>query len=287
MMISYCFIQTVLAIYVQSIPRTSFNMSFEIMSARVIVTIFGLNTLLSINCQSFFSVLNFHSELVAPLNGNISTMYYVGVSFTYCKTMFEETNNSYNVMNYKRLYTLCEIHGNTGANGETTLDSDALGSVTIFKYRTESGNLALDKHAKQSSQSAQDSASVAGLAVDGDKTTDYHKKINDSVWIFHCSHTAKNTTGQWWMVDLEDMFQVSDIVVWGRVDCCWDDKIKGLMAAVGVGVTGMQPCGEQFQGPSSENPFNFTCTPSLIGRFVKIYRDDSMPISLCEVEIYS
>ncbi|XP_052805664.1 fucolectin-1-like [Mya arenaria] len=190
-------------------------------------------------------------------------------------------------MMYKRMYTLCEIHGNTDANSQTTLNSEALGSVTIFKYKKGSDNLALHKYTQQSSQSAQDPDAVAGLAVDGENTTDYHEANPAPVGTFHCSHTAIDTPGQWWMVDLGDMFLVSSILVWGRDDCCWDERIKGLKAAVSVGVTGMQPCGKQFQGPTSENPFNFTCKPSLIGRFVKIYREDSMPISLCEVEIYS
>ncbi|XP_052820023.1 fucolectin-5-like [Mya arenaria] len=157
------------------------------------------------------------------------------------------------------------------------------GSYVAIKYTKGIGNVALGKHAWQSSPYVTELA-YPGLAVDGDKTTTL---LQDGGNIYFCTHTSTGLTPQWWMVDLERTYQVSIIVVWGRERFGWDSRTKGLAATVGIGVTNMHQCGDQFQGSVSENPFNFTCKSPLVGRFMKIFREDSEPVTLCEVEVYS
>ena len=44
----------------------------------------------------------------------------------------------------------------------------------------------------------------------------------------HYAHTnGRDTTSQWWMVDLGDLFSITDIYLHGRVGQCKYDGIRG------------------------------------------------------------
>ena len=69
-------------------------------------------------------------------------------------------------------------------------------------------NLALGKPTKQSTT---DKYGVSSKAVDGNNNTDYGVRS--------CTHTAP-TKGNWWQVDLGSVYEIRDVVITNRADCC-------------------------------------------------------------------
>jgi len=68
--------------------------------------------------------------------------------------------------------------------------------------------LALGKPTKQSTTHL---IGVSSKAVDGNKNTNYTFE--------GCTHT-KNSTGSWWQVDLGSVYEIRDVVITNRADCC-------------------------------------------------------------------
>eukprot|EP00116_Pleurobrachia_bachei_P000230 sb/3460492/ len=89
-----------------------------------------------------------------------------------------------------------------------------------------------------------------------------------------CTHTAA-TTGNWWMVDLEDNFLVEKIKITNRGDCC-RDRIDGAKVYVGD-----ELCGTiEYSG--LKNTYTLDC--GMVGSFVRIVNDNSY-LTLCEVRV--
>ena len=71
-------------------------------------------------------------------------------------------------------------------------------------------NLALGKPAKQSTTLYNAKAS---RAVDGDRAKKNTKEQ------FNCTHSSKSV-GNWWEVDLGTVYEIRDVVITNRADCC-------------------------------------------------------------------
>ena len=69
-------------------------------------------------------------------------------------------------------------------------------------------NLALGKPARQSTVTNNAGPS---RAVDGNKNSIFRAK--------HCTHSA-NIKGNWWQVDLGAVYEIRDVVITNRGDCC-------------------------------------------------------------------
>ena len=69
-------------------------------------------------------------------------------------------------------------------------------------------NLALGKPTKQSTVTDNGRPS---RAVDGNRNTDFFS--------LSCTHSA-NITGNWWQVDLGAVYEIWDVVITNRGDCC-------------------------------------------------------------------
>jgi len=144
--------------------------------------------------------------------------------------------------------TLCEV--------EVLSDPDFIGGDGL-------ANLA---KGKPTSQSSTGWGGVPSRAVDGKKSTQWSSGT--------CTHTAA-TTGNWWMVDLEDNFLVEKIKITNRGDCC-RDRINGAKVYVGD-----ELCGEiEYSGIT--NTYSMKC--GMVGNFVRIVNDNSY-LTLCEVQV--
>ena len=85
----------------------------------------------------------------------------------------------------------------------------------VFKQEfTVSGiNIALGKDTHQSSTKTPTQLFDSKLAVDGKIKT---KCIACGS---RCTHTS-NERHEWWAVDLGDIYQITNVVIYGRTDCC-------------------------------------------------------------------
>ena len=80
-------------------------------------------------------------------------------------------------------------------------------------------NIALDKPTSQSSTAHSGESS---RAVDGNN--------DGSWWIGSTTHTHW-TSGNWWKVDLEESYEINDIVVYNRKDCC-QDRLQDFIVTI-------------------------------------------------------
>ncbi|XP_070574606.1 uncharacterized protein [Ptychodera flava] len=139
-------------------------------------------------------------------------------------------------------------------------------------------NMALGKHAEQSSSSLQYGPQVvAASAVDGNTNADFHQ--GDS-----CTHTSFEFE-PWWKVDLGDEYVVNHIVITNRKDCC-RDRLVGAVVRVGLSATIMQNdvCGTV---TSRRLVTAFNCR-SLLGRYASVQLEQLKNyLTLCEVEVYA
>ena len=80
--------------------------------------------------------------------------------------------------------------------------------IYICFYLSVGTNIAFEKRTKQSSQ---EHSRHSEFAVDGDFSTNVHTA--------NCAHTEFENQ-PWWVVDLGRIYTVTQVVVYGRTDCC-------------------------------------------------------------------
>jgi hypothetical protein len=137
-------------------------------------------------------------------------------------------------------------------------------------------NLALNKPAQQSTSSSV-WPGAAALAVDGNALGDYYTQ--NSV-----THTDREAN-PWWRVDLGDTYDISDIEVFNRTDCC-SARLQGAQVFVG-NIASNNPTDfvevATLSGSSSVQNFNGI---SVRGRYVLIRHVRSEILSLAEVKVF-
>ena len=152
-------------------------------------------------------------------------------------------------------------------------------------------NIALGKAARQSTTRA--AGGAASRATDGN--TDGHFFRSNSV-----THTAGNETRAWLEIDLGTIYDISQIKLWNRTDCC-AERLDNYMIFTSTR-SRMQASGSGMGEPFTEdpvsfqhiNPISFNATEPALGRYVQVVKFGNNPIgtsagflSLAEVEVFS
>ncbi|CAG2196391.1 unnamed protein product [Mytilus edulis] len=118
-----------------------------------------------------------------------------------------------------------------------------------------------------------------------------------SVWVggdFLCAHTDSNDNQkQWWAVDLQNVYDINLIHIYGRTDCCPNNLVNLDVEVI------MPTCTcNRWNNLDEGNIFHchyqasnilrttINCPPDTRGRFVRIKRRDTEPLYICEIEIY-
>ena len=147
------------------------------------------------------------------------------------------------------------------------------------------GNIALGKQANQSSTYTSKTLEElnlypsADLAVDGNTNSSFRSGGS-------CSHTL-GTTPAWWLVDLADVFWISRLVIYNRMESPW--KLHDLNITTGVTLDNMLFCA-YFEGPGTPENLvvDIDCGQTLYGRYVRIEKvTGGSALTLCEVMIFS
>jgi hypothetical protein len=151
----------------------------------------------------------------------------------------------------------------------------------IYASASSGPNLALGKHATQSSTYGM---ADAALAVDGNTNGDYNA---GSV-----THTSSKRNA-WWEVDLGNSSPITSVVVWNRTDCCMD-RLKDYW--VFLSDTPFAPADtpdtlktrlgtwSRFE-PGSPSPSTIIDAGGAHGRYVRIQLADENFLSLAEVQV--
>ncbi|XP_076105924.1 uncharacterized protein LOC143074273 [Mytilus galloprovincialis] len=111
---------------------------------------------------------------------------------------------------------------------------------------------------------------------------------------FLCAHTHRNDNQQqWWTNDLQNIYDISVINIYGRTDCCPDHltnlDVEVIMPSCACNRWNNLHEGDVFLCPyqnKSSYSITITCPPNTRGRFVRIKRKDTEYLALCEVEVY-
>ncbi|XP_070546444.1 uncharacterized protein [Ptychodera flava] len=156
------------------------------------------------------------------------------------------------------------------------LEDMVLCEVEVMATDSVLKNLAIKKPASQSSHYGDGSATKA---VDGDKSSEYDHRS--------CTHTEYEYE-PWWKVDLGDIYEIYEIVITNRGDCC-DDRLLNAQIYVieDTGITGNTSCAEPLNYEDlSTNPITVNCGGPKLGRYVLIkLLNTTNYLTLCEVEV--
>ncbi|KAE8605643.1 hypothetical protein XENTR_v10015257, partial [Xenopus tropicalis] len=149
-------------------------------------------------------------------------------------------------------------------------------------YNGQGENLALQGRATQSSvyyDYVYGYLAMAINAIDGNMDPNFQHGS--------CSYT-NNEMSPWWRLDLLDSYQISQVVVTNRGDCC-GDLINGAQILVGDSMenngNNNPSCAEIFSMQNGETQA-FECN-GMVGRFVNIILPGQQQyLTLCEVQVY-
>ncbi|MFT7130595.1 MAG: hypothetical protein ACI89U_002719 [Gammaproteobacteria bacterium] len=118
-------------------------------------------------------------------------------------------------------------------------------------------------------------AGLAGNANDGN---------TDGAWGNGSVAITTNEANAWWEVDLGTTFEIEEVVVWNRTDCCLDrlspylvqifDSIGDLVGSTFYSV---------FPNPSQSTEY----TPGVFGQTVRISLTDTNYLQLAEVQVFA
>ncbi|XP_052075918.1 fucolectin-1-like [Mytilus californianus] len=133
-------------------------------------------------------------------------------------------------------------------------------------------NVALNKIAKQSSTyNYRVYFWPATLAVDGNRN-----QYPYNMAVGQCAHTLMNKAINWWAVDLGNEFDITDLKIYNRQDCC-SDRLTNFFIYIynptlatweGFDQEGVQLCYHYVD--TAPSILNVACTSSIRGRYVKI-----------------
>ncbi|VDI11774.1 Hypothetical predicted protein [Mytilus galloprovincialis] len=126
----------------------------------------------------------------------------------------------------------------------------------------------------------------SSYAVDGDK----------SVWtgrnLVFAHSIKKDDQHPWWAVDLQNVYDVNVINIYGRTDDFPEQRsnfVEVFMPACSFNILNSLYDGDEFQCPfqaTASQHISTTCPNNTRGRFVRIKRRDTKVLVICEVEVY-
>ncbi|XP_045200372.2 fucolectin-like [Mercenaria mercenaria] len=228
-----------------------------------------------------------HNFFNHVLEGVVCYKHILSVSYSECLRIFESGKYGVNVMGYKRNFLLCSLCYTSNIPARKKVPGNVLACFHLTETDTVRENLAQGKPASQCSTYSIDGKgnATSDLAVDGFWEANM-TLYSDS---FMCTHTSiqhQSCLGEsWWMVDLEQIYPVSEVVILNRGDCCWD-RLHNISVTVGETYQDMCMCGE-FEGPGRAGEIvNITCVTPLIGQYVRISKPTPYSLTLCEVAVY-
>ncbi len=151
----------------------------------------------------------------------------------------------------------------------------SLAEVEVFGALTPppppNENIALNKPTAQSSTSH---GGVSSRAVDGNTSGSYQAS----------SVTHTDMEQGWWRVDLGDVYDISEINVYNRTDCC-SDRIVGANVYVGL-IESTNPNDYTEIAPLQNLSVQSFSPNNVQGRYVFIKRTNTGVLSLAEVEVF-
>ena len=148
--------------------------------------------------------------------------------------------------------------------------------------RVDGPDLALGKHASQSSEFGE---TRAAAAVDGNTDGRYEQHS--------VMHTALNTNA-WWEVDLGTSEAIDSVVVWNRTDCC-SERLKDYWVFVSdtpFGPADTPAALRNRAGTRAQREFGWPCPDQRIetggfrGRYVRVQLSGAGYLSLAEVQVF-
>ncbi|VDI62412.1 Hypothetical predicted protein [Mytilus galloprovincialis] len=180
------------------------------------------------------------------------------------------------------------------------LGRNALGLIYLMMlWVYANANIALKKPTKLSStfdpnikQGRSYNCCNSTYAVDGD----YSDTVGNGDFV--CAHSdSVNNQQSWWAVDLQNVYAIIAVDIFGRTDCCTNHDQSNL---ANFDVEIMLPtcsynlwnnlddgCKMNCHYQASESQrITVTCPPKTKGRYVRIRRRDMLYLVICEVEVY-
>ncbi|CAC5408265.1 unnamed protein product [Mytilus coruscus] len=151
-------------------------------------------------------------------------------------------------------------------------------------YTADTFEVAKNKPTKQSSN-AHPFYRHSQKAVNGE----YSESM--SLSIEFCSETSDESEPSWWAVDLGAIYDISNVVIFGRNDCC-DERLSNFSIEV------IRPCRNNSnwfedsvievcyfqQAPTTI--LNAPCRKRIFGQYVRIRLSNPNYLALCEVEVH-
>ena len=141
-------------------------------------------------------------------------------------------------------------------------------------------NLALEQNASQSSEAYSTSAA---FAVDGKADGDFG---NGSVALTDVEPSP------WWQVDLGDSYELEQIELWGRTDCC-TDELNNFYIFISVTDFGDRALSDLIEDSSIWKQYvdgnslaHLAKSTPTTGRYVRIQMVDEKSLALAEVKVY-
>ncbi|KAI0225580.1 Fucolectin [Lamellibrachia satsuma] len=135
-------------------------------------------------------------------------------------------------------------------------------------------NLAKGKPAKQSTTFGKHYS--AGKAVDGNRNSNMMKRS--------CTHTNREA-GSWWQVDLYGIYEIRQVVITNRGDCC-GNRLKSFVIEVQQHENLVHICASSEAALKKGETKSFLCKRGSIGNIVRIKLKGTEVLSLCEVEVF-
>ncbi|XP_078664090.1 E-selectin-like [Branchiostoma floridae x Branchiostoma belcheri] len=167
--------------------------------------------------------------------------------------------------------------------GGSVWNDDPCGRSHKFLCQVTQGrtaNVALGRPTEQSSLHPT-AGGEPHLAVDGN--------TNGHYFSLSCTHTV-GELNPWWRVDLGHSLCVERVVLYNRMDCCWD-RLRQAIVHVGdnIQVDSNPSCGAPLTAIEGVQPYTAVC-PGLIGRYVGVRIGTTnlelKILTLCEVKVY-
>ena len=165
-----------------------------------------------------------------------------------------------------------------------TLHAPVYVSAGGLRGLSETGNLALNKSTSQSSQFPDEPQSTgSGKAVNGNRDGNFANRA--------ISHTGYDKNA-WWQVNLGQVFNIDQVDIWNRTDCC-SNRLKNffvLISDVPFQSNDLQVVSQQsgigkyyVSGPVG----TMVSVPiGRTGQYVRIQLVDTEYLALAEVEVY-
>ncbi|XP_041370099.1 uncharacterized protein LOC121384023 isoform X2 [Gigantopelta aegis] len=143
-------------------------------------------------------------------------------------------------------------------------------------------NIAYHKKAWQSSVAFN---ATADLAVDGNTTTNW---IGGS-----CTSTALSDPSPWWVVDLGKSYNISEVIVSNRGDCCGerlhDFSIELFLVDPTTNAENGIVCAKESGAVPNGFTIKYPCVPGTSGRYLRIHKTKVLSakdvLTLCEVYV--